>query len=180
MKEKIGQPLFDILKNQGRSDDAMDLISKAYDFAYQSHDGQMRKSEDPYIIHPVEVACILAELNADTETICSCLLHDVLEDCDVKPKEMEDRFGTDIKRIVEGVTKLGKFSFSSKEERQAENFRKLLVAMSEDVRVVLVKLADRLHNMRTMEHMLPTSKQKKPKRLWKYTLPWLIALVWDE
>lgn len=163
MKEKIGQPLFDILKNQGRSDDAMDLISKAYDFAYQSHDGQLRKSEDPYIIHPVEVACILAELNADTETICSCLLHDVLEDCDVKPKEMEDRFGTDIKRIVEGVTKLGKFSFSSKEERQAENFRKLLVAMSEDVRVVLVKLADRLHNMRTMEHMLPHKQAEKAK-----------------
>lgn len=162
-KSEIGQPLFEIVERQGRPKEAIELISRAYDFAYQSHDGQMRKSEDPYIIHPVEVACILAELNADTETICSCLLHDVLEDCDVKPKEMEEKFGADIRRIVEGVTKLGKFSFSSKEERQAENFRKLMVAMAEDVRVVLVKLADRLHNMRTMEHMLPHKQAEKAK-----------------
>lgn len=163
MKELIGKPLFDILEKQDRPADALALVHKAYDFAYKAHDGQMRKSEDPYIIHPVEVACILAELNADTETICSSLLHDVLEDCDVKPKEMEEAFGPDIRRIVEGVTKLGKFSFSSKEERQAENFRKLLVAMAEDIRVVLVKLADRLHNMRTMEHMLPHKQAEKAK-----------------
>lgn len=163
MKQEIGKPLFEIVEKQDRPEEALALIHKAYDFAYQSHDGQMRKSDDPYIIHPVEVACILAELNADTETICSCLLHDVLEDCDVKPKEMEEKFGADIKRIVEGVTKLGKFSFSSKEERQAENFRKLMVAMAEDVRVVLVKLADRLHNMRTMEHMLPHKQAEKAK-----------------
>lgn len=163
MKDQIGQPLFDILEKQGRPAEDIAIAHKAYDFAYASHDGQMRKSEDPYIIHPVEVACIMADINADIDTICSCLLHDVLEDCDVKPKEIEDRFGKDTRRIVEGVTKLGKFSFSSKEERQAENFRKLLVAMAEDVRVVLVKLADRLHNMRTMEHMAPHKQAEKAK-----------------
>ena len=163
MKEEIGKPLFEILSKQGRSEEELNLIQKAYDFAYKAHDGQLRKSEDPYIIHPVEVACILADINADCATVCSCLLHDVLEDCDVKPKEMEDAFGTAIVKIVEGVTKLGKFSFSSKEERQAENFRKLLVAMSEDVRVVLVKLADRLHNMRTLDHMQPHKQAEKAK-----------------
>ena len=140
-KAEIGKPLFAILEEQGRSAQDIDLIRRAYDFAFESHDGQLRKSQDPYIIHPVEVACILADINADCATICSCLLHDVLEDCDVSPKTMEDKFGPEIRRIVEGVTKLGKFSFSSKEERQAENFRKLLIAMAEDVRVVLVKLA---------------------------------------
>lgn len=163
MKELIGKPLFDILEKQGRPKEDLDLAHKAYDFAYKAHDGQMRKSEDPYIIHPVEVACILADINCDIETICSCLLHDTIEDCNVKPKEIEDLFGVHVRRIVEGVTKLGKFSFSSKEERQAENFRKLLVAMSEDVRVVLVKLADRLHNMRTMEHMAPHKQAEKAK-----------------
>jgi GTP diphosphokinase / guanosine-3',5'-bis(diphosphate) 3'-diphosphatase len=163
MKDQIGKPLFEILEKQGRSKEDLDFAHRAYDFAYKSHDGQMRKSEDPYIIHPVEVACILADINCDIETICSCLLHDVLEDCNVKPKEIEDLFGTDVRRIVEGVTKLGKFSFSSKEERQAENFRKLLVAMAEDVRVVLVKLADRLHNMRTLDHMAPHKQAEKAK-----------------
>ncbi len=163
MKDQIGQPLFDILERQGRPAEEIAIAHKAYDFAYAAHDGQMRKSDDPYIIHPVEVACILADINADIDTVSSCLLHDVLEDCDVKPKEIEDRFGVDTRRIVEGVTKLGKFSFSSKEERQAENFRKLLVAMAEDVRVVLVKLADRLHNMRTMEHMAPHKQAEKAK-----------------
>ncbi|MBS1993810.1 MAG: bifunctional (p)ppGpp synthetase/guanosine-3',5'-bis(diphosphate) 3'-pyrophosphohydrolase [Cyanobacteria bacterium SZAS LIN-3] len=162
-KDEIGKPLFETLSKQGRSDEELALIHKAYDFAYKAHDGQLRKSEDPYIIHPVEVACILAEINADAATLCSCLLHDVLEDCDVKSKEMEEAFGPVIVKIVEGVTKLGKFSFSSKEERQAENFRKLLVAMSEDVRVVLVKLADRLHNMRTLDHMQPHKQAEKAK-----------------
>ncbi|MBX9687921.1 MAG: bifunctional (p)ppGpp synthetase/guanosine-3',5'-bis(diphosphate) 3'-pyrophosphohydrolase, partial [Candidatus Obscuribacterales bacterium] len=120
--------------------------------------GQVRKSDEPYIIHPVEVAISLAHLNADVDTICSGLLHDVIEDCEVKGAEIEGRFGADVRKIVEGVTKLGKFSFSSKEERQAENFRKLLVAIAEDVRVVLVKLADRLHNMKTLDYMKPAKQ----------------------
>jgi RelA/SpoT family (p)ppGpp synthetase len=155
MPQPIEARLFEILSRQARPQEELDYVRKAYEFAFKSHDGQVRKSEEPYIIHPVEVACLLSELNCDYQTIAAGLLHDVLEDCDVKPKEMEEKFGKPVLKIVEGVTKLGKFSFSSKEERQAENFRKLIVAISEDIRVVLVKLADRLHNMRTMEYMLP-------------------------
>jgi RelA/SpoT family (p)ppGpp synthetase len=147
--------LFDILQQQGRPAEDLVLVKTAYDFAKQSHEGQFRKSEEPYIVHPVEVAIVLAELNADVETIVSALCHDVLEDCDVSAQEIEKRFGSEVRKIVEGVTKLGKFSFSSKEERQAENFRKLIVAIAEDIRVVLVKLADRLHNMRTLDYMAP-------------------------
>lgn len=151
----IGDPLDALLAKQDRPKQDIAFIRKAFESAFHAHHGQLRKSDDPYIIHPVEVAMLLAEMNADAETIAAGLLHDVLEDCDVKPKEMEDAFGHDVRRIVEGVTKLGKFSFTSKAERQAENFRKLIVAIAEDVRVVLVKLADRLHNMRTLDHMVP-------------------------
>lgn len=156
---KIGAPLFELLEKQGRPAEDIAFIRKAYEFAYWSHDGQVRKSDDPYIIHPVEVAQLLAELNADVPTICAGLMHDVLEDCECTSERMEKEFGTDITKIVEGVTKLGKFSFSSKEERQAENFRKLIVAIAEDVRVVLVKLADRLHNMRTLDYMRPQKQR---------------------
>jgi RelA/SpoT family (p)ppGpp synthetase len=151
----LEEKLFDTLDRQGRSPQDIAVIRDAYEFAQQAHAGQFRKSEEPYIIHPVEVATILAELNGDRQTIAAGLLHDVLEDCEVKAKTIDDKFGVDVKQIVEGVTKLGKFSFSSKEERQAENFRKLIVAIAEDVRVVLVKLADRLHNMRTLDYMVP-------------------------
>jgi RelA/SpoT family (p)ppGpp synthetase len=153
--EEIGRPLLELLKKQERSSEEIVQVKKAYEFAYRAHDGQTRKSDEPYIIHPVEVATLLAELNGDIPTLCAGLLHDVLEDCAVCSEEMEKQFGSDITKIVEGVTKLGKFSFSSKEERQAENFRKLIVAIAEDVRVVLVKLADRLHNMRTLDYMRP-------------------------
>ena len=157
-RETIGKPLMAALEKYERSQEDIDKIRRAYEFAFKSHDGQVRKSDEPYIIHPVEVAIALAHLNADVDTICSGLLHDVIEDCEVKGVEIEGRFGADVRKIVEGVTKLGKFSFSSKEERQAENFRKLLVAIAEDVRVVLVKLADRLHNMQTLDYM-KASKQ---------------------
>lgn len=155
---EIGKPLIAVLEKYERASDEIEKIRKAYEFAFKSHNGQVRKSDEPYIIHPVEVAISLAHLNADVDTICSGLLHDVIEDCEVKGEEIEGRFGIAVRKIVEGVTKLGKFSFSSKEERQAENFRKLLVAIAEDVRVVLVKLADRLHNMHTLDYMKP-SKQ---------------------
>ena len=166
MVANIEQPLFEVLAKQGRPDEDVETIRHAYEFAFKAHDGQLRKSEDPYIIHPVGVACVLAELNADTETVCAALLHDVLEDCDVKPKEIEGTFGPEIRKIVEGVTKLGKFSFSSKEERQAENFRKLIVAIAEDVRVVLVKLSDRLHNMQTLDYM----SERKQREIAQETL----------
>lgn len=155
MKETFEKPLIELLEKQGRNPADVKTVQKAYDFAHEAHDGQLRKSNDPYIIHPVGVAEILAKLESDVPTLCSALLHDVLEDCDVTNVQMEEAFGKDIVTIVEGVTKLGKFSFSSKEERQAENFRKLIVAIAEDFRVVLVKMADRLHNMRTLSHMLP-------------------------
>jgi guanosine-3',5'-bis(diphosphate) 3'-pyrophosphohydrolase len=158
--ERIGQPLLSLLEKQGREPQDVQAVRKAFEFAFKSHDGQVRKSDEPYIIHPVEVAHLLAELNADVPTISAGLMHDVLEDCEVTSEQMEKEFGCDITKIVEGVTKLGKFSFSSKEERQAENFRKLIVAIAEDVRVVLVKLADRLHNMRTLDYMR-AQKQKE-------------------
>lgn len=147
--------LFGVLLSQGRSDLDIDYIKRAYDFAYKAHDGQTRKSEEPYIIHPLNVARILAELESDKQTIAAGLLHDVIEDCNILGSDIEAAFGYDVKLIVEGVTKLGKLSFNSKEERQAENFRKLIVAVAEDVRTLLVKLSDRLHNMRTLDHMAP-------------------------
>src|SRR5262249_15332598 len=150
----------DLLQQQGRPAEEIAEIKRAYEFAFVAHDGQTRKSDEPYIIHPVEVACLLSELNADLPTICAGLMHDVLEDCEVAGGQMEAELGSDTKKIDEGVTKLGKFSFSSKEERQAENFRKLIVAIAEDVRVVLVKLADRLHNMRTLDHMRAQKQQE--------------------
>lgn len=156
--EEIGKPLLAALERSGKTADEITKIRRAYEFAFKSHDGQVRKSDEPYIIHPVEVSINLANLNADVDTICSGLLHDVIEDCEVKGEELEGRFGIDVRKIVEGVTKLGKFSFSSKEERQAENFRRLMIAIAEDIRVVLVKMADRLHNMKTLDHMKPAKQ----------------------
>ncbi len=124
------------------------------------HDGQFRVSGEPYIIHPCEVAKILAGLEVDTHTLIAAFLHDVLEDTDTKPETIEELFGTDVLNLVQGVTKLGKLKFKSKEERQAENFRRLFIAMANDIRVIFLKLADRLHNMRTLNFMEP-AKQKK-------------------
>ncbi|MEI7475443.1 MAG: bifunctional (p)ppGpp synthetase/guanosine-3',5'-bis(diphosphate) 3'-pyrophosphohydrolase [bacterium] len=149
-----------ILKEQKRPDEDIQKIKSAYEFAARLHQGQYRVSEEPYIVHPVEVSCILANLEADTDTIIASLLHDILEDTDTKPEEIEKLYGKDVITLVNGVTKLSKYSFSSKEERQAENFRKMFLAMAEDVRVILLKLADRLHNMRTLNYMAP-HKQKK-------------------
>jgi RelA/SpoT family (p)ppGpp synthetase len=160
MNLNIYDPLNIILKKQNKPQEECDLIFDAFKFAYDNHDGQYRVSEEPYIIHPVEVAKILAQLQADTPTIISALLHDVLEDTDTKPEEIEKRFGKDVLRLVNGVTKLSKIEFKSNEERQAENFRKMFISMAEDIRVIFLKLADRLHNMRTLNHM-PSHKQKK-------------------
>jgi RelA/SpoT family (p)ppGpp synthetase len=160
MEQALEQELFATLVKQGRGESDIALIRKAYEFARNAHEGQLRLSQDPYIVHPMGVAVLLTDLNCDTETICAGLLHDVLEDCDVQSIQIEGEFGSKVARIVEGVTKLGKFSFSSREEHQAENFRKLLLAIAEDARVVLVKLADRLHNMRTLNHV-SFAKQKE-------------------
>lgn len=151
--------IYEILIEQRRDESEIEKIRSAYDFAASLHEGQYRVSEEPYIIHPIEVACILANLGADADTICAALLHDILEDTDTKPEEISNKFGQDVVNLVNGVTKLSKFSFSSKEQRQAESFRKMFLAMAEDIRVIFVKLADRLHNMRTLNYMAP-HKQK--------------------
>ena len=154
------EPLEIILKKQGREQADIDKIRETFEFAFSQHEGQYRASEEPYIVHPVEVAKILVEFKADTHTIMAALLHDVLEDTEVSADEIEKRFGSDVLKLVNGVTKLGKLEFKSKEDRQAENFRKMFISMAEDVRVILLKLADRLHNMRTLNHM-PSVKQKR-------------------
>lgn len=160
MSKKTFEPLEIILKKQGRVQEDIDKIKETFEYAYSKHEGQYRASEEPYIIHPTEVAKILAEFKADTPTIMAALLHDVLEDTPVEAQEIEEKFGADVVKLVNGVTKLGKLEFKSKEDRQAENFRKMFISMAEDVRVILLKLADRLHNMRTLNHM-PIQKQKR-------------------
>jgi guanosine-3',5'-bis(diphosphate) 3'-pyrophosphohydrolase len=121
--------------------------------------GQTRKSGDPYIVHPVSVAGIIAELRLDTASVCAGLLHDVVEDTLATTEDIEKEFGVEIADLVDGVTKLSKINFTSKEDRQAENFRKMVVAMARDIRVLLVKLCDRLDNMRTLEHMTPEKRR---------------------
>lgn len=136
------------------------LICRAFNFAYTLHEGQYRKSGEPYIAHPVAVAGLLRDLGGDSVTIAAGFLHDVVEDTDVTPEEIEAQFGPQVRQLVEGVTKLSSFNFSSKTERQAENFRRMFLAMAEDIRVIVVKLADRLHNMRTLEYLKPEKQQR--------------------
>ena len=149
-----------ILMSQNRRPEDIAEIEKAYLFAAKLHEGQYRISEEPYIIHPIEVAKILAELKLDTHTVIAAFLHDILEDTDTSPDEIVKNFGEDVLKLVQGVTKLGKYRFKSKEERQAENFRRMFIAMAEDVRIIFLKLADRLHNMRTLNYMA-ANKQKR-------------------
>lgn len=133
----------------------LEMVSNAYNFSKQAHQGQLRESGDPYFEHPYEVALILADLELDMETIAAGLLHDVLEDTEVTREELKKQFGPVVLMLVEGVTKLEKLPFRNRFEHQAENMRKMIFAMAEDVRVILIKLADRLHNMRTLKHVSP-------------------------
>jgi GTP diphosphokinase / guanosine-3',5'-bis(diphosphate) 3'-diphosphatase len=130
-----------------------DLIQRAYDYSYRMHAGQTRKSGQPYIVHPVSVAGIIADLRLDAASVCAGLLHDVVEDTLATAEELTQEFGVEVAELVDGVTKLSKINFTSKEDRQAENFRKMVVAMARDIRVLLIKLCDRLDNMRTLEHV---------------------------
>lgn len=134
-------------------------INKAYELAKKAHASQKRESGLPYITHPVSVACILIHLGMDTDSVVSALLHDVVEDTDVTIEEIEREFGKDVALMIDGVTKLGRIPYSSYEEQQAENIRKMFIAMSRDIRVIIIKLADRLHNMHTL-HYMPQQKQR--------------------
>ncbi|HHV27762.1 bifunctional (p)ppGpp synthetase/guanosine-3',5'-bis(diphosphate) 3'-pyrophosphohydrolase [Anaerosalibacter bizertensis] len=136
-------------------------VIKAYSFAEAAHEGQYRNSGERFFVHPYNVAMILIELNMDTDTIVAGLLHDVLEDTDVVYEKLVEEFGEEVANLVEGVTKLKKLKYKTKQENQAENLRKMVVAMAKDIRVIIIKLADRLHNMRTLEYMSEEKKKEK-------------------
>src|SRR5256712_4748443 len=142
------------------SDADVELLRRAYVFSALEHKGQVRHSGEPYLVHPLEVADFLADMKLDVVAVAAGLLHDVVEDTLTTPERIAELFGPEIAHVVEGVTKIGAIPFSSSEERQAENFRKMLLAMVDDIRVILVKLADRLHNMRTLQH-LPEERRVK-------------------
>src|SRR5436190_13238517 len=133
--------------------DNLDLIRRAYIFSAKEHKGQVRASGEPYLTHPLEVSNVLAEMKMDAVTVSVGLLHDVVEDTLVSLKDVEAMFGPEVAHIVDGVTKISQIEFTSKEEKQAENFRKMLLAMTDDIRVIMVKFADRLHNMRTLQYL---------------------------
>ena len=140
-----------VKKQKGRRD--IKIIQKAYEYAKEKHGDQLRKSGEPYIIHPLQVAYTLATLGMDDNTICAALLHDVLEDTDATYTDLEKEFNSEVAYMVDGVTKLGKLKYASVEEQQVENYRKMFLAMGKDIRVILIKLADRLHNMRTLKYL---------------------------
>src|SRR6202142_746930 len=148
---------------ENRPNDDLNLVKKAYEFSQKNHAGQTRASGEPYLVHPLGVAQVLAEMKMDAVAIAAGLLHDSVEDTSVTTVEIRQEFGEQVAHIVEGVTKISKIDFSSKEEAQAENLRKMMLAMVDDIRVVLIKLADRLHNMRTLEHLAPERQQKIAK-----------------
>jgi RelA/SpoT family (p)ppGpp synthetase len=148
-----------VVEDDRKHSDAV-LIGRAFEFAYQLHQGQYRKSGEPYIAHPVAVAELLRDLGGSAAMIAAGFLHDVVEDTEVTSQEIEERFGPEVRQLVEGVTKLSKINFTSKTESQAENFRRMFLAMAQDIRVIVVKLADRLHNMRTLQYMSEASRRR--------------------
>ncbi|MDF2520762.1 MAG: (p)ppGpp synthetase [Clostridia bacterium] len=154
------QKLIDKIEKYNSSD-SITVIKNAYEFAYKAHNGQKRQSGDDYITHPYEVANILADLNLDNVTIAAGILHDVVEDTIYTYDDIKDEFGEEIAMLVDGVTKLGKLEYTTKEEQQAENLRKMFIAMAKDIRVILIKLADRLHNMRTLKYMPEKNQREK-------------------
>ncbi|MFH1362359.1 MAG: RelA/SpoT family protein, partial [bacterium] len=152
------KPLLEKIKSYNPAAD-LDLVERAYKFSKEAHKDHTRLSGDPYIIHPLAVATIIAELEQDVFTIASALLHDVVEDADYTKEDIDKKFGPEVAKMVEGVTKLSQLSFINREVHQAENFRKMFIAMGEDFRIIIIKLADRLHNMRTLK-FLPESRQQ--------------------
>src|SRR3989475_7693395 len=143
-----------------RPTEDLELVRKAYEFSQEHHKGQTRASGEPYLVHPLEVALVLAEMKMDPVSVVAGLLHDSVEDTSVTVVDIRKEFGEQVAHIVEGVSKISQIDFHSREEQQAENLRKMMLAMVDDIRVVLIKLADRLHNMRTLEHLPPDRQQK--------------------
>lgn len=154
MSENINHTIEEVLETVKKSNRRADLklIKRAYEFAKDKHKDQLRRSGEPYIIHPIQVAYILSTLGLDHSTICAALLHDVIEDTDVTLEDIAKEFSPEIAEMVDGVTKLSKLNYTSEQEQQVENYRKMFLAMGKDIRVILIKLADRLHNMRTLEY----------------------------
>ena len=152
----------DLMKRMqdNRPQDDLSIIKKAYDYSLKHHEGQSRASGEPYLVHPLEVALVLAEMKMDPVAVAAGLLHDSVEDTSVTIVDIRKEFGEQVAHIVEGVTKISKIDFATREEQQAENLRKMMLAMVDDIRVVLIKLADRLHNMRTLEHLDPERQRK--------------------
>ena len=149
------------LVRENMTENDVSLVEKAYFVAKKAHEGQFRFSGEPYIIHPISVAIILYNLGMDGESMAAALLHDVVEDTDMTKENIQEDFGEDVANLVEGVTKLSKVPIFTKEEQQAENVRKMLMAMSQDIRVIIIKLADRIHNMRTLSFMRPDKRREK-------------------
>ena len=145
------------------SDQNYKLLEDAYNFAKQAHEGQVRLSGEPYFVHPYEVANILIDLGMDVYTVAAGLLHDVVEDTQMTSDELKEKFGEEVFMLVDGVTKLTQVDYKSREERQAESFRKMFLAMAKDIRVILIKLADRLHNMRTLKFQSPEKQVEKAR-----------------
>ena len=151
--EKITfEKFINLIKKYNDDEEDINQIKKAYDYAKDLHEGQFRQSGEPYIIHPLNVAYILAEMHADTDTICAGLLHDTLEDTDITKGEIIEEFNVNVASLVDGVTKISKMNFSSKQDQNLANTRKIITGITEDVRIIIIKLADRLHNMRTLEY----------------------------
>ncbi|HEY6305701.1 MAG TPA: HD domain-containing protein, partial [Candidatus Angelobacter sp.] len=157
LNAKFQQLLGKVAEN--RRQDDLEIIRKAFDFSLLHHQGQVRASGEPYLIHPLEVSLVLADMKLDSTAIAAGLLHDAIEDTPVTHEDIRREFGDQVVHIVEGVTKIDKIDFASREERQAENVRKMVLAMVNDIRVVLIKLADRLHNMRTLQHLPEERRQ---------------------
>ena len=154
------EDLIDKVKSYNQDEEDIDLINRAFDYAYKKHFGVKRITGDDYISHPLNVAYILTDINADADCLAAALLHDTIEDTDSTFREIRDLFGASVANLVDGVTKINRLHFSNAGEQMAANQRKILVGLSEDVRVIIIKLADRLHNMRTL-YVMPEEKQKK-------------------
>ncbi len=155
--------------------DQVNLVRRAYYYAEQAHDGQRRRSGEPYVTHPLAVSNILADMHMDHQSLMAAMLHDVIEDTGIAKEALTAQFGETVSELVDRVSKLTQMNFETKAEAQAENFQKMAMAMARDIRVILVKLADRLHNMRTLEVLSGESAGASPRKPWKSTRPSLTA-----